>query len=89
MALGLQRQGTTFFLIQLYLRTGETLQSPLNASILGNLLAFLEQIQAPFIVGGDWQNEPEALAATVIQSRFKAQIISPDASTTLQGSMID
>ena len=89
MALGLQRQGTTFFLIQLYLRTGETLQSPLNASILGHLLAFLEQIQAPFIVGGDWQNEPEALAATVIQSRFKAQIISPDGSTTLQGSMID
>ena len=89
MALGLQRQGTTFFLIQLYLRTGETLQSPLNASILCNLLAFLEQTQAPFIVGGDWQNEPEALAATVIQSRFKAQIISPAGSTTLQGSMID
>ena len=44
MALGLQRQGTTFFLIQLYLRTGETLQSPLNAGILGHLLAFLEWV---------------------------------------------
>lgn len=88
-AIGLQRQGITFFLIQLYLRTGETLQSPLNADILSQLLHFLEQLHAPFIVGGDWQKEPDALAATVIQSKFKAQILSTSGPTTLQGSAID
>ena len=89
MAIGLQRQSATIFVIQLYFRTGETLQPPLNAEILSHLLPFLEQLQAPYIVGADWQNEPEALAATVIQSRFKALILNAQGSTTLQGSMID
>ena len=41
------------------------------------------------MVGGDWQNEPDALAATVVQSKFKAQIFSAQGPTTLQGSTID
>ena len=50
--------------------------------ILSHLLAYLHHLRAPFIIGGDWQNDPEALAATVIQSKFKA-------ATTLQGSQLD
>ena len=67
-AIGLQRQGITISLIQLYLRTGVTLQPPLNADIMSQLLHFLEQLHAPFVVGGNWQNEPDA--------SFKAQILS-------------
>ena len=89
MSIGLQRQGVMIFLVQLYLRTGETLQSPLNAEILAQLLQYLSHLNAPFIVGGDWQNEPEALAATVIQSKFKAQILDTHCSTTLQGAQLD
>lgn len=68
-ALAMQRQGIEIYLIQPYLRTGKTLQSPLNAEILGQLLQFLDHLHAPFIVGGDWQSAPEELAATAIPSR--------------------
>ena len=50
-ALCLQRQGQDIYIIQIYLRTGETLQSPLNAEFLGQLLHFLSHLQAPFIIG--------------------------------------
>ena len=71
------------FVVQLYQRTGEALQSPLNAEILAELLSYLSQLNALFIVGGDWQNEPEALAATVIQSKFKAQILDTQGCHTV------
>ena len=77
------------FLIQIYLKTGETLQSHNNSLILSNLMAFLHHLGAPFVIGGDWQNEPAALAATVIQSKFKAHIVDTGGSTTLQGSQLD
>ena len=89
MSVGLQRQDTMIFIIQLYLRTGETLQSPHNADLLAHLLTYLGHLRAPFIVGGDWQNEPGALAATVIQSKFKAEILDTQGPTTLQGSQLD
>lgn len=46
-------------------------------------------LQAPFIIGGDWQNAPADLAATTIPSKFKAQIIATSGPTTLQGSHLD
>ena len=88
-ALALQREGCEIYLIQLYFKTGETLQSPLNADILGQLLQFLDHLQAPFIVGGDWQTAPEDLAATNIPSKFRAQILATQGPTTLQGSHLD
>lgn len=88
-AIGLHRQGALIFLIQIYLKTGETLQSSSNSLILSKLMAFLHHLGAPFIIGGDWQNEPEALAATVIQSKFKATIVDTAGCATLQGSQID
>ena len=89
MAVGYQRDGLHMAIIQLYLRTGETLQSPLNAEILSNLFGFLEILKAPFIIGGDWQNPPSELAAMVAQSKFKAHILAGEGPTTLQGSEID
>ena len=89
MSIGLQRQDSMIFIIQLYLKTGETLQSPSNADILGALLNYLSHIRAPFILGGDWQNDPGALAATVIQSRFRAEIMDTKGPTTLQGAQLD
>ena len=38
-SIGLERQGLKFFVIQLYLKTGETRQSKQNAEILGQLRA--------------------------------------------------
>ena len=88
-SIGLQRDNFQVFIIQIYLRTGETLQSTGNSLILSHLLAYLHHLKAPFIIGGDWQNDPEALAATVIQSKFKAAILDTGGSATLQGSQLD
>ena len=87
-ALRMERQGGDLFLIQIYLKTGETFQSPLNADLLGQLLQFLGHLKSPFMIGGDWQNSPEDLAAT-IPSKFRAQILAKDEATTLQGSHLD
>ena len=88
-ALGLQREGTFILLIQVYLRTGETLQSPQNADLLSKLLNLLDHTHAPFIIGGDWQNSPESMAATVILSKFNCQILDTQQATTLHGSQLD
>ena len=53
------RDGVHIAIIQLYLRTGETLQSSLNAEILANLFGFLNTVKAPFIIGGDWQKSSQ------------------------------
>lgn len=76
-------------IIQLYLRAGEPFQSPLNAEILANLFSFLDNLKAPFVIGGDWQNPPADLAAMVVQSKFKAQIKAIEGPTTLHGSQLD
>ena len=59
-------------------RTGETLQSPQNADLLSKLLTLWDHAHAPFIIGGDWQNSPDALAATVIMSKFQCQIVDSE-----------
>lgn len=64
-------------------RTGEILQSAINAEILATLFSFLDNIQAPFIIGGDWQNPPSELAAVVIQSKLKARIQATDSPSHL------
>ena len=87
-ALSTQRQGFELHLIQLYFRTGESLQSPLNPELLGQLLQFLDHLQAPFIVGGDWQTTVEELAATTIPCKFRSQILAAPRHS-LQGSKID
>ena len=38
----------------------------------------LDHTHAPFIIGGDWQNSPDAVAATVIMSKFNCQIIDTE-----------
>ena len=89
MAVGLQREDMHIAIIQLYLKAGESLQSATNAELLANLFGFLDNLKAPFIIGGDWQNPPSELAATVIQSKFKAHIRASEGPTTLQGSHLD
>ena len=60
-----------------------------KAHVLAQLLQFLDHLQAPFIIGGDWQSAPEDLAATAICSKFGAQILATSGPTTLQGSHLD
>ena len=58
-----QATETTILVVGLYLRTGETFQSDTNSAILAQLLTLLTHTTHPFVLIGDWQNQPSALAS--------------------------
>ena len=53
-----------------YLKTGETLQSDVNATILARLLALVQATNHPFVLLGDWRNSPGSFSSTVLPSKF-------------------
>ena len=71
-----------------YMKTGETLQSDTNATILARLLALVQATNHPFVLLGDWQNSPATITSTVLPSKFHFEVISPDCSL-LSGNVID
>ena len=83
-----QATETTILVVGLYLRTGETFQSDINSDILAPLLSLLTQTTHPYVLIGDWQNPPSALASTVLSSKFHFGILAPDHSV-LSGNTID
>ena len=83
-----QATETTILVIGIYLRTGETFQSEVNSDILANLLALLTNTTHPYVIIGDWQNQPHTLASTVLPAKFQFGILAPDHSV-LSGNTID
>ena len=71
-----------------YMKTGETLQSDVNATILARLLALVQATNHPFVLLGDWQNSPGSITSTVLPSKFHFEVLSPDTSL-LSGNVID
>ena len=71
-----------------YMKTGETLQSDVNATILARLLALAQATNHPFVLLGDWQNSPGSITSTVSPPKFHFEVLSPDASL-LSGNVID
>ena len=83
-----QATETTLLVIGLYMKTGETLQSETNATIMARLLALLTHTAHPFVCIGDCQNPPNVMAGTVLSSKFHFGILAPDHSV-LSGNTID
>ena len=83
-----QATETTILVVGIYLRTNETVQGDTNAAIIGRLLALLEATKHPYVIIGDWQNPPDAIASTVLPAKFHFGILAPDHSV-LSGNVID
>ena len=83
-----QATDCTILVAGTYLKTGETLQSEVNATILARLLALVQAINHPFVLLGDWQNSPGSIASTVLPSKFHFEVLAPDVSL-LSGNVID
>lgn len=64
------------------------MQSDTNATIIGKLLALLESTRHPYVVIGDWQNNPDSLASAVLPAKFEFGIPGPDCSVH-SGNVID
>ena len=71
-----------------YLKTGEGIQSDTNATIIAKLLALVEATKHPYILLGDWQNNPGSFTSTVLPSKFHFDIKATDHSI-LSGNVID
>ena len=70
------------------MKTNETLQSNTNATILSRLLALLEATTHPYVILGDWQNNPGHFPSTVLPAKFHFSILAPDHSV-LSGNVLD
>ena len=83
-----QATDSTILVIGLYLRNSETLQSDTNAAIIGRILALITATKHPYVIIGDWQNPPDAIASTVLPAKFHFGILAPDHSV-LSGNVLD
>ena len=83
-----QATDCTILLAGVYLKTGETIQSDTNATILAKLLKLVEATKHPYILLGDWQNHPSSFTSTVLPSKFHFDIKAPDHSI-LSGNVLD
>ena len=83
-----QATESTILVLGIYLRNSETLQSETNAAIIGRMLALISATKHPYVIIGDWQNPPDAIASTVLPAKFHFGILAPDHSV-LSGSVLD
>ena len=83
-----QATDCTILVAGVYLKTGENIQSDTNATIIAKLLALVEASKHPYILLGDWQNNPGSFTSTVLPSKFHFDIKAPDHSI-LSGNVID
>ena len=75
--------------MSIYLKCGEDLNSHANATILGELAAFLRELAVPWIVIGDFQVPPEQWQRHHLLNVLKAEVVSPGQATLITGSEID
>ena len=85
----LQRQKWEIVLVSIYLKCGEDLNSQANATILGELAAFLRELAVPWIVIGDFQVPPEQWQGHHLLNVLKADVVSTGQPTLITGSEID
>ena len=85
----LQRQQMELVLVTLYLKCGEDLNSQANATVLGQLAAFLQELATPWIVAGDFQVPPLQWEGHNLLNVLKAEVVCAGQPTMISGAEID
>ena len=78
--------------IDTYMHTGEPLSSTNNRATIEYVMRLVESVQIPFVWGADWQNDPQAMAASGLPGRLGptgAHIVAPEAPTCSTGNILD
>ena len=76
-------------LVGVYMKSGDGLQGRVNSKIWARLVAFLRNLQQPYIVLGDFNEEPEEVVKTDLITRAGGEILSTHQETTTLGTEID
>ena len=82
-------QDISVVVIGVYMKSGEGIQGKTNADIWANLVAYLRNLQMPYVVLGDFNEDPDEVGKTKIAQKAGAEILRSDQETTLLGSEID
>ena len=82
-------QDFSLVVIGVYMKSGEGIQGRTNADIWASLVAYLRNLQKPFVVLGDFNEDPDEVAKTKIAPKAGAEILRTAQETTLLGSEID
>ena len=81
---GVLSQGLLMATVYCYTGSGVEMQAK-NADLLELVARELAAVHLPFVVGGDWNMPPEALAATGMAPRLRACIVRTGATTYTSG----
>ena len=81
--------GCQFILVGVYMKSGEGLQGRINSQLWAKLIAFLRNIQQPFVVMGDFNEQPEEVNKTDLIIRAGGEILCTQQETTTAGSELD
>ena len=88
-AVDVRLQHTNLLVVSVYLKTGTSIHTRPNSSILAELLSLVKNWKGVWIVAGDFNTPPEELAATNVLAEMNGYLCKVGMPTTDQGREID
>ena len=88
-AVDVRLQHTNLLVVSVYLKTGTSIHTRPNSSILAELLSLVKNWKGVWIIAGDFNTPPEELAATNVLAEMNGCLCKVGAPTTDQGREID
>jgi hypothetical protein len=82
-------RGRFLMLVSVYLYTGELVRSLSNTYLLDYVAALCRALGGPFLVSGDWQSEPDAVAEADCPAFFGADMHAPEGHACSSGATLD
>ena len=88
-AVDVRLQRTNLLVASVYLKTGTSIHTRPNSSILAELLSLVKNWKGMWIIAGDFNTPPEELAATNVLAEMNGCLCKVGVPTTDQGREID
>ena len=88
-AVDVRLQHTNLLVASVYLKTGTSIHTRPNSSILAELLSLVKNWKGMWIIAGDFNTPPEELAATNVLAEMNGCLCKVGVPTTDQGREID
>ena len=88
-AVDVRLQHTNLLVVSVYLKTGTSIHSRPNSSILAELLSLVKNWRGVWIIAGDFNTPPEEIAATNLLAEMNGCLCRVGVPTTDQGREID
>ena len=88
-AVDVRLQHTNLLVVSVYLKTGTSINTRPNSSILAELISLVRNWKGVWIIAGDFNTPPEEIAATNVLAEMNGCLCTVGVPTTDQGREID